>query len=95
MSNDDMAAVGDSEKLIVTAVDKTDSLRRLFHMLIEKFRNIGVTVKIVIAGAWNTAQKIGVFFGINPIPVFPAEIPHKTAVGVAAAVFQHRIPVTQ
>ena len=95
MGNDDVAAIGDSEKLIIIAVDKANPLCRLFHVSVQQIGNIGIAIEIVIAGCGNTAQKIGVFFGVNPIPVFTAEISHKPPIGTGAAVFQHRITVSQ
>lgn len=71
------------------------ALCRLFHVLIKIFGNIGIAIEIVIAGCGNTAQKIGVFFCVSPIPVFTAEIPHKSPIRTGAAVFQHRITVSQ
>ena len=95
MGNDDMTAVGNTKKFVIPAVDKADSLRRFLHMSVEIVGNIGVTVEIVVAGGGNTAEKIGVLLGVNPITIFTAEIPHKSSVRVSVAVFQHGIPVTE
>ena len=64
-------------------------------MTVQQVGNIGIAIEIVVAGRGNTTQKIGVFVSINPIPVFAAEISHKPPVGTGAAVFEHRITVSQ
>ena len=63
--NLDLAAIGNSEQLLIMTVNKADASFGFLHMTIQPVFHITVAIKIVFALVWVQAQKVGVFLGIN------------------------------
>ena len=63
--NLDLAAIGDSEQLLVMTVNETDTSFGFLHVTIQPVFHIAVAIKVVLALIRIQAQKIGIFFGVN------------------------------
>lgn len=90
----DFPAIGQTELVVITAVDKSDSVRGFAHMLIEPVLFVAITVQVVFTRGGSETQKIAVLLRIDAETVFFLASLHPGLM-VPAAVLRQRGPVAE
>lgn len=94
-SDNDFAAVWDTEQLFISRVDKADALLSSADMPVKPFLHIAVTVKVVIVPCGIASEQESVFLRIGSETVLCAIVPLKSTYGITPCKSPHIIAVVQ
>ena len=87
--NANFISIGDFELFFVIRRNKADSTARFFHMAVEPFPHIAVTVKVIVPTGRIAPYQESVFFGIGTKTVLGRIVSLKSAVGIFLRILRH------